>query len=217
MKEEIIQILIAFFIGLIPFLIKIYLDRRNYRNNQSDKYGSFIFEKQFDVYIELFNRIRELQKNVTDTVLLNHNGKEEEKWIKEKGLDSRGDYFRNHLETEKYIENNSLLIPNPLMKLLHNYMDYSYALQDTEMSEYHKEKKLPGPGPYIRSFVIKSPKELQEFADKSLQDYFEIMLYLKTLVGTEYLSRRTQKYMKTKGKNKVDGVVMKITQVNVNK
>ena len=215
MKEEIIKIIIAFFIGLIPFFIKIYLDRRNYRNNQVDKYGSFIFEKQFDVYIELFNLIRKLQKNITDTILLNNAGKEEEKWFKEKGLDSRSDYFKNHVEVEKYIEINSILIPNPLIELIHNYLDYSYALQDTEMSKYYKGKNMPESAP-CRSFVIKNPKELQEFADRCLQDYLEIMLYLKTLMGTEYLSRRTQKYMKTKGKNKVDGVVMRVMQVNVN-
>jgi hypothetical protein len=212
MKEEIFKIALAFFVGLIPFIVKLYYDNINYRKGQIDRLSTSLFEKQIPIYLEFSKIIIDYQRIIVLIIAhlsISDNIPERlyKMGSKEDDSNSLLMEYNNYSSRLKLLANeNFILIPAFLLKVIQEYITYTKLIQNTtieycllELSktplyegvELHHEKD------------IKSREDLLEFAEQCDAKYLTLIAALKIFIGTEVLSRKAASYI-TKNQKPID-------------
>lgn len=200
MSQKLFEIIIAFLVGLIPFIIKILFDNRQYRISQVDKLSISFFEKQLNAFLAIHKNIIECHATL-QSVLASFVFNDDIKASYDSYVDSMKKIegfalplSRLSTSKEEYIKlirNNELIIPNEFLKNLTKYEDlldnlfFTIALDFKDVP--NKEIKIYK----TKDDILKFQKEIEE-------TYVQIISSMRTYVGTEHLSISNWKYVKNK-------------------
>ena len=185
----------AIVVGTIPAIISILYAIKAYKKSQIDKYGSFLFEKQYVVYKNIFRDVEELNKS-TQTIFISLNNEWFSKTVKElAGMNIESDYIIQLENFKEYVKANSMILPNDFLRTLYDFIQVNNVVRNSIKKDViHKGKSIPNKD--LAS--IKDYGELKTFSKVYFDFFTKTLRSIKVLVGTEFLSRKSIKYLKRK-------------------
>jgi hypothetical protein len=176
---EIFKVIIAFLLGLIPFIIKLILDFRSEKEKQIERYRIIFFEKQLEVFSEITITITDLNNMLFQSTFgygyepgSNVEGfKPSVKVISEKiGL------FKDLIK--KY----ELFIPTELLFRLHEYRENAIFLMTPDITmESSNLRDKP---------TFTNQKELNDFFQENNKLFNRIILTFRAIVGVDIISKK---------------------------
>jgi hypothetical protein len=117
-------------IGLIPIMLQIGYSIREYKKSQIDKYGSFLYEQQFPVYIKIFELIEKLNTDV-QVVFIGLNNPAIAESQKELNFHPDTDFINTVSEFRILIKNNSLIVPNSILEHCVSFLKLNNVVRNT--------------------------------------------------------------------------------------
>lgn len=194
-KDGFWGIAIAIMVGLIPIMLQIWHSLKEYKNSQIDKYGSFLYEKQFPVYFLFFEKIEELNSKV-QVVFIRLNNAHFNDMDKEFGTNPKVDFINVLEEFRCLIKNNSLIFPNDFLTNCIEFLQLNNIVRNTISREIVGDEKVTN-----KSLLnIDEVGGLKKFSEKYFEQFSNLNWFMKNKLGIEYFSKQSEKY-KDKEKN----------------
>lgn len=183
----------AIVVGTIPAIISILYAIKAYKRSQIDKYGTYIYEKQFDLYSQIYPLLEELN-DVTQLVFINLQTPSIRDAIKETGnISSEAEHFEICNKLRELVKKNSFVLPNKFIENYYLFNQLNNIVRDTISSEWGIST--------LRKDVltIENVGGLKEFSDAYYKAFIALLKLIKDLLGTEYLTERHYKYARKGG------------------
>ncbi len=165
------KLLISFFLGLIPFVVKIIVDFKFKKEELKNNYRVKLYDKQF----LLFSDLNVLLINLNDCHF--HSALSYDTEHAESAHESSSKYY---VAYTNFIKENELFIPAHLLTLLNKYHKNSTFLLSPKLTI---EEALPPGNP-----VFRNRTELYLFFQSNTLLYNETVGLLRILIGTDTIS-----------------------------
>jgi len=191
------EISIAIMVGLLPIMLQIWYSLKQYKKSQIDKYGSFLYEKQFPVYIQIFKKTNNLY-DIAQSVFISLKNNWLPDVYKKFEITPPEIKFLNELsDLRDFIKENSLILPNDFLTKVIEFILLNNIIRNTINRNIVGDKNVLNKN--LNN--IDEVGGLKEFSKTYNEKFYNLNLYMKNLIGAEYFTMQSLKYTAKKKTN----------------
>jgi hypothetical protein len=179
---EILNLIIAFALGLIPFVIKLIIDLRTQRESLKEVYRVKFYERQLTIFNDIFVLITSVNRgSYWSTLSYKFDGTERDRHFAK----LHQTLAQNVMELGELVEKNELYIPTRILEALNNFYENSILLLNPAVTTETAE--------FRGATTLRNRKELNDFFQKNNNLSNAIIHSFRALVGVDNISNEINK------------------------
>lgn len=194
MTLKLYEFLLGVLLGLLPLFVQLFFNYKAYKRSQIDNYSVILYGKQYDVYSNIYLATEKLNRS-SQEIFISQKKAYYPEVITGLTLEELEESFFSDLEELKdYVKNNSMILPNDFLRVVYEYIQLSNIIRNTIIRSKINDEALVKKNLHR----IEDVSDLDSFVKNHFDLFIKVLRYIKTLIGTEHLSKEAIKYLKSK-------------------